>query len=266
MPRGNSDATKRLRAEGFRRLVAALEKNPSTMDILAGCAIPSARISFERLLELAVEKCGLAVFAGKATKNLFDELIAWTDSNRTSAAFDRAKREYRTNIQAYRKVRRLAAQTFLLDREIGAAYITSLPTIELDRLSTPYPPVGMHISETPDITAQWRKFCHEDPLPDKRRKRLYIHELDATRLQCTIGIHESGKLVDRSTGELVAVVIRDLTAVGDDSDDPLHFRTWATQAIADGITGRKSIRLEDPGKMIQTGYSAGARSKPSFNW
>ena len=26
------------------------------------------------------------------------------------------------------------------------------------------------------------------------------------------------------------------------------------------------VQLEDPGKMIQTGYSAGARSQPSFNW
>ncbi len=69
-------------------------------------------------------------------------------------------------------------------------------------------------------------------------------------------------------------------------DDAAGFLDWAASAVEDGIRGRRSIRvsapccpicfvfalsdmhmqLEDPGKLIQTGYSAGARSKPQFDW
>ncbi|RPD71466.1 hypothetical protein L226DRAFT_573939 [Lentinus tigrinus ALCF2SS1-7] len=266
MPRGRSNREKTQRVEGFRILINALHTIPEANEMLRDCAIPSARMTFERLLETLVNKHDLKIFADKPLKNLFDELLAWTDDNRTSPGFEQARLDFRTNIQAYRKVRRLAAETLLVDREVGATYITSLPTVYVSQLSTPYPPPGMHISESPEITAQWHQFCHTDPLPDPRRKRSHIHELDPACLQRVIGVEESCKLVDKATHMLIAVVIRDLTSLGDNTNDPLAFRQWATEVIADGIKGRKSIRLEDPGKMIQTGYSAGARSKPVFNW
>ena len=255
MPRGNSNTMKKDRNNGFRCLVGALESIPQAAGMLCDCAIPSARTQFERLLTELVDKHALTVFAAKPAKNLFDELLVGTDANRTSETFVRAKQEYRTNVKAYRKVRRLAAGTFLLDREAGAAFVSSLPTIALARLATPYPPPGMHISESPEITAQWRKFCHEDPLPDARRKRSYIHELDPTRLQYVVGADESCKLVDKATNTLVAVVIRDLTALGDDTNDPLAFREWATHAIVDGIQGRRSIRVRGTALHVQTIFS-----------
>ncbi|KAJ3001058.1 hypothetical protein NUW54_g6677 [Trametes sanguinea] len=33
-----------------------------------------------------------------------------------------------------------------------------------------------------------------------------------------------------------------------------------------GIEDRRSVRLEDPGRMVQTGYTAGARGAPAFDW
>ncbi|KAI0755594.1 hypothetical protein C8Q74DRAFT_1169340, partial [Fomes fomentarius] len=131
--------------------------------------------------------------------------------------------------------------------------------IFVDKLDTPYPPKSAHISEDPDVAAKWYDHIYKKKQADSRKKRWPIHELDPTKLQQTIPADESCKIVDANTGELLAVEVVS-------GDNTVGFIDWAIEAVKDGLRGRRSVRLEDPGTLVQTGYTAGSRSKPSFDW
>ncbi|KAF8228512.1 hypothetical protein L208DRAFT_1291263 [Tricholoma matsutake] len=82
--------------------------------------------------------------------------------------------------------------------------------------------------------------------------------LDPALLAFDVDASESRIFVTKQ-GELVAIVLRDFCT----SEEAL---VWLDAVVLETVGVRKSIRLEDPGKLVQVGYSAGSRSSPKFDW
>ncbi|OSC97349.1 hypothetical protein PYCCODRAFT_1428497 [Trametes coccinea BRFM310] len=90
------------------------------------------------------------------------------------------------------------------------------------------------------------------------------HLLQPKKLVRTVGPEESCVLIDADDDSIVAVILRG--ASGTEDDGYSGFLDWATMTIKDGLKNRHHIRKEDPGLMIQTGYTAGQISVSCFNW
>ena len=147
--------------------------------------------------------------------------------------------------------------------------------IYVERLKTPYPTLGHHIIDCDGADTKMRSHLESGKLPDKRQARLPILRLDEEKLQLTIGANESVLVCDAETGELVMAILRNF--VGQPA-----VLNWLDGIITEEVKYRKNIRvrsspyrpymhltfmkLEDPGKLVQVGFSTGARSKPSFHW
>ncbi|KAF8233007.1 hypothetical protein L208DRAFT_1269135, partial [Tricholoma matsutake] len=89
--------------------------------------------------------------------------------------------------------------------------------------------------------------------------------LDPALLAFDVDASESRIFVTKQ-GELVAIVLWDFFT----SEEAL---VWLDAVVLETMGVQKSIRvhydqhcLEDPGKLVQVGYSAGSRSSPKFDW
>ncbi|KZT66626.1 hypothetical protein DAEQUDRAFT_758627 [Daedalea quercina L-15889] len=85
-----------------------------------------------------------------------------------------------------------------------------------------------------------------------------MHLEDTSKL-LVIPASESAIIRDRDSGEVIAVVIRgfceDEEILGDINSD-----------LTTDCAIKRSVRKEDPGKLVLAGYSAGSRSSPSWDW
>ncbi|KAG6904037.1 hypothetical protein DXG01_013058, partial [Tephrocybe rancida] len=148
------------------------------------------------------------------------------------------------------------------------AALSLMRTLVVKPLDTPYPPKGEIISENSAIRGKWSQRFLCDKLPDKRNKRLPIHNLDPCRLVSDVGPDESICLRDES-GKIVGLVIRNFCR----NEASL---AWADMAAAEQIPDRKHSQfimtqsphrqMEDTGKLVQMGYSAGQRNTNKFHW
>ena len=159
-------------------------------------------------------------------------------------------------------------------RAAMASKFEAIPCIQVERLPASYPPEDTWIYEDPDIGERWREHLESGPQPDVRNQRhpmmhvepeFIVHDLDAE--------HEA--VFYDSSGEIIAVACKNFCP--DESVLPA-----IDGIIADEVKSRRSARvcfpqflyntlfdgqqLEDPGSLVQIGYSAGARSAPAFNW
>lgn len=122
-------------------------------------------------------------------------------------------------------------------------------------LQKPYPPLKHWIYDSPQIAEKWEKKLQQDPQPDPRLCRRPMHLLDPSQLKFDILPHQSYVLrTPEPDNRLVGIVLRDFCPA-DDLLDALH------DIIQLSVGARKSIRLEDPGNLVQIGYSAGARKR-----
>jgi hypothetical protein len=154
------------------------------------------------------------------------------------------------------------------------AYLNLIPNLVVSCLPSCYPPKGKCISESASIFQKWDRHFRTARQPDSRKPRPSIYTLQSSNLAYDILPTENAALRN-SCGELVGLIIRNFCP---DSD----IVSWVENVIAETLPKRKNIRvsvdifslqktnygwqMEDPGKLVQLGYSAGARSQPSFHW
>ncbi|GLB37799.1 hypothetical protein LshimejAT787_0408500 [Lyophyllum shimeji] len=138
------------------------------------------------------------------------------------------------------------------------AYLQKIPSATVTALRVPYPPMKECIAESSAIFHKWYDHFATGPQADSRKRRLPVHRLDHSKLVRDV-LPEESVIFRNRRGRLVAAVLRNFCP-----DEATV--AWADSVVADTMPGRRNIRMEDPGKLVQMGYSAGARSKPAFHW
>ncbi|GLB39670.1 hypothetical protein LshimejAT787_0701800 [Lyophyllum shimeji] len=211
-----------------------------------------------RLRELATAsgtKCTLAGERG------FRAFLSWCRSAPSvPAAVSRAVQQRRKGMEARRDCKREFIQKLGLDwkKVDWDAYLQKIPSATVTALRVPYPPMKECIAESSAIFHKWYDHFATGPQADSRKRRLPVHRLDHSKLVRDV-LPEESVIFRNRRGRLVAAVLRNFCP-----DEATV--AWADSVVADTMPGRRNIRMEDPGKLVQMGYSAGARSKPAFHW
>ncbi|RDB25914.1 hypothetical protein Hypma_006366 [Hypsizygus marmoreus] len=119
------------------------------------------------------------------------------------------------------------------------AFLATIPVHIAKTLKTPFPPIGRHIATSPSIVKKWYHHFAFGKQPDKRKRRLPIHLLNSSKLTIDVAPTDSA-IFKNKTGEIVGIVLRNFCP--------------------------DEAAMEDTGKLVQIGYSAGSRSSPKFDW
>jgi len=143
-------------------------------------------------------------------------------------------------------------------------------------LKTPYPPKYKWIVESEAIADLWRDHIDNGPQPDKRHQRYPLFLLDPAKLSLDVDSDTDLIVYDKKTKQLVMVILRNFTdhpellsAMGDIIKANVEHRKSMRVCIIQSIyfiISHHFFQLADPGKIVQVGISAGARSKPSLDW
>jgi hypothetical protein len=168
-------------------------------------------------------------------------------------------RNRQAKMKATQKSRRnFARRMGIMNKEPELQYPSDLKVIYLDRLpeNNIYPPFDHHILERPYPVL---------PPPPKVHDRTCAysdkyHVLDESMLQYTVGEDESAIIFDRTTKELVAVVVRGFVKSYYNSVEE-----WSSALILETLNRRRPVLRNNPG-MVQLGVSTGSRQAPLFGW
>ncbi|KAG6915602.1 hypothetical protein DXG01_010805 [Tephrocybe rancida] len=136
-------------------------------------------------------------------------------------------------------------------------FLSQIPMKRIDELDTPYPPFEKCIAETKEIADKWEEHLRTGYQPDARTRRLGVVVVEEHKLSHVVKENESVFLED-SHGRLFGGVIwgalsEELVSLGEN-------------AVKRTIPLRNNIRKEDPGKLVQIGYSSGSCSSTNFDW
>lgn len=161
---------------------------------------------------------------------------------------------------------------------IGAAakqaLLCQIPEVVVTALPAPYPPLDHWAFEAESIRGKWETWLKTCKLYDKRNRRRPLFQVDKSKLAHDVGPSESRIFRDAS-GKIVGCVIRDFCP---------EKKVWkgVDEIVMAGVGAKKDIRvsssinlaalaliswqLDDCGKIVLTGWSAGARNRTAFAW
>jgi hypothetical protein len=88
------------------------------------------------------------------------------------------------------------------------SFYSTVETIYLSKLATPYPPKYHWMVESSAIDNQWRNYIEEGKQPDGRHPRYPLFHVDPSKLQRDISPTEDLIIFDNETGQLVMLVLR----------------------------------------------------------
>ncbi|RDB20488.1 hypothetical protein Hypma_012446 [Hypsizygus marmoreus] len=138
------------------------------------------------------------------------------------------------------------------------AFLDAIPVTIVKTLKTPFPPVGHHIAISPSIVKKWHHHFAFGKQADTRKPRRPIHLLNPSKLTVDLAPTDSA-IFKNKKGDIIGVVLRNFCP----DEDAV---AWADTIAERALPLRKNIRMEDTGKLVQIGYSAGSRSSPKFDW
>jgi hypothetical protein len=88
------------------------------------------------------------------------------------------------------------------------AFFSTVKTIYLSKLATPYPPKYNWMVESSAIDNQWRNYIEEGKQPDGRHRRYPLFHVDTSKLQSDVSPTDNLLIFDHETGQLVMLVLR----------------------------------------------------------
>ncbi|KAL4065051.1 hypothetical protein J3A83DRAFT_4190494 [Scleroderma citrinum] len=122
-----------------------------------------------------------------------------------------------------------------------------------------YPPKGYWWYEKEIIKERWEPLVQEGKQADKRKKQYPLFQVNQSALQHYIGVDEQAIIKDSKTDEIIAIILRNFCK-------EQSVLTWVDKKVHEIVAKKKSVRLEDPGKIVLAGYTAGSLSVPQFDW
>ncbi|KAI9716557.1 MAG: hypothetical protein M1812_005288 [Candelaria pacifica] len=148
-----------------------------------------------------------------------------------------------------------------LTKQERQEYVDGIKTVYLRRLPlmSEYPPRNEWICENQAIRDIWEEPMTTGRLDDPRTTRKGLHNLDLDQLQYIVELGESARLVDVESGELIAEIQRGFVP---DAGVLKSIGNVAEKNI--GL--RRNVRRDDPGSIVQAGYTAGSKGLRSFVW
>ncbi|KAL0064517.1 hypothetical protein AAF712_008575 [Marasmius tenuissimus] len=201
-------------------------------------------------------------------KRLFADYLAW--SGRVKQALPEVAdlcRAYTKNKKNISRKRLNLANTLHLNpqsdktREHAEQIFEKMKTIVLDEETlqqSAYPPKDFWMVESEAIRHRWERHLDERIPADSRRKEKPVMMVDPEKLNHDLGPEESAMFVNKQ-GELQFLVLRDFCG-------SKEVREWCDIVIRQHVDVKRNVRKEDPGSVVLTGFSAGARSARSFGW
>ncbi|KAI9699308.1 MAG: hypothetical protein M1836_002918 [Candelina mexicana] len=136
-------------------------------------------------------------------------------------------------------------------------HISSIKTVEVQKLKTPYPVRKHWVSENDRIHGLWDHQISFAKMKDVRTPRRPIHDLDVSRIRYVVEPGESVRFIDN--GRIVNEIQRNF--IGDPGT-----LAWLDEVVLDNCQKRLGVRRDDSGTIIQMGYTCGLRSEPRFTW
>jgi hypothetical protein len=199
-----------------------------------------------------------------STKELYAELMSMlndhaTDYPTTFVAYERCVLT-RTR---HRNKRDNLIQTLGLDQKPQERdnILKSINTIHMKKSKTPFPPKRQWLSESHEITQLWNEHLTTGKLHDNRRSRYPIVTARPNNKDWRRVVRSDEDIIvrDAKTNEIVLLVMRNFCG------DP-EVLEWADSVVQTGVATKKSVRLDDPGKLALVGWTSGARSQPCLTW
>ncbi|KAH6871084.1 hypothetical protein BKA70DRAFT_1131291 [Coprinopsis sp. MPI-PUGE-AT-0042] len=124
-----------------------------------------------------------------------------------------------------------------------------------------YPPVGYWIAEDAATFRICDPFFRKQDLHDPRRhggQRHDVHLLNTTMLSLVIPEDLNVVLYDLDSRKPFASIIRNFS-----NSQPML--RWMKSVVDEAVGSRRTARKEDPGQLVQVGWTTGARNNPSFD-
>jgi hypothetical protein len=253
-------------------LLAQLEKSEKGLDLMTESYIPIYRTQLKALFKTWLVDISL----GSGTSELETQIPVEIHSDVMSRLH-----EYRTAFPcsfAAATVRRQASRLFrdrrnqmVKDLQLQQtdskrnAYLATFPCIQVPNLvatgGSRFPPKYSWLCENSEFYRQeWAKHFAEGKLHDQRSSRKPVEYNSHNAIWAHV-VHRNKNAIfyDQDTGELILLVMRNFCK----SDVALQ---WADEVAKTGLEVKKSIRLDDPGKLAMIGYTTGSRNSPKAMW
>ncbi|KAJ3710905.1 hypothetical protein DFJ43DRAFT_1161977 [Lentinula guzmanii] len=115
------------------------------------------------------------------------------------------------------------------------------------------------IIENSEIWGMWEAHITKHKQPDPRVRCRGLHALDETQLQCNVAPDESVIVFDKDSGELIFAQLRNFCQVP-------AIVEWVDSVVKKNLSVQRNVRMEDAGSIVISGFTAGSRAKPSFDW
>ncbi|EDR05220.1 uncharacterized protein LACBIDRAFT_329890 [Laccaria bicolor S238N-H82] len=154
-------------------------------------------------------------------------------------------------------------------RKINAARFASVVETCVRRYSATdaYPPLKHWVYETEAIQKRWEEHLSSGDRHDPRNPYLPLMKVDLALLDHDIPIDDS-RLFRDSDGEEVCYVFREfcpskpvLASVNDIVEESIDIRRNCRASFPD-----ERYQMDDPGDLVQIGFSAGSRNAPKIHW